>query len=236
MAEPDYDTLMAIPERWAQPPAESVARLPKGGNKDAQNVSCRECGGWHKPGAVHLDYMGHADVTLALIESDPAWAWEPLGTNEDGSPVILSKNNRLVLWGKLTVAGHSRIAVGTCEPNKGDPEKELIGDLLRNGAMRFGIGTRLWSKATGADPVGREDVSGPARPEMLDSDIVGRFRAKAHEDGVDDVAVADIVRAATNGRTSNPNMVHADEERALKAAYAKWTAEHPLPTTEGTEP
>ena len=44
------------------------------------------------------------------------------------------------------------MAVGTCEARKADPEKELIGDLLRNAGLRFGIGTKLWSKAADAEP------------------------------------------------------------------------------------
>jgi len=134
------DVLRAIPEKHAAPDPSTLATLPKGG--------------------VNLSYMGHAEVTLALIDVDPCWTWEPLHVNEEG-PVILERGNRLVMWGKLTVAGKSIIAVGTCEARKGDPEKELIGDLLRNGAMRFGIGTKLWSKATTADPAGREDAPPP---------------------------------------------------------------------------
>ena len=51
------------------------------------------------------------------------------------------------MWGRITVHGKSIIGVGTCEARKGEPEKELVGDMIRNAAMRFGIGTKLWSKA-----------------------------------------------------------------------------------------
>jgi len=145
------DVLRAIPEKHAAPDPSTLATLPKGG--------------------VNLPYMGHAEVTLALIDVDPCWTWEPLHVNEEG-PVILERGNRLVMWGKVTVAGKSIIAVGTCEARKGDPEKELIGDLLRNGAMRFGIGTKLWSKATTADPVGRNDRTEPT----LSASAVALFR------------------------------------------------------------
>jgi hypothetical protein len=64
------------------------------------------------------------------------------------------------MWGWLVVHGTRRLCVGTCEASKGDPEKELIGDLLRNGAMRFGIGTRLWSKSDSADPAGSGKAGG----------------------------------------------------------------------------
>ena len=132
-AMPDREALAAIPGKHAQPDPATISQLPKGGTT--------------------LSYMGHAEVTLALLDVDPAWAWEPVAfDDETGGPMIHKQGNRLVMWGWLAVAGHRRLCVGTCEERKGDPEKELIGDLLRNGAMRFGIGTKLWSKAevTGA--------------------------------------------------------------------------------------
>lgn len=132
------EALAAIPAKHAQPAPEAIAYLPKGG--------------------VNLAYMGHAEVTLALLEIDPLWTWEPLHI-VDGVPVIIKEQNRFAMWAKLTVHGKTIIGVGTCETRKGDPEKELIGDFLRNAAMRFGIGTKLWSKATDADPAGRDDVT-----------------------------------------------------------------------------
>ena len=133
------DVLRAIPDKHAQPDPSTLATLPKGG--------------------VNLSYMGHAEVTLALIDVDPCWTWEPLAYDPTtGGPMITTEGNRLVMWARLTVCGKPVIGVGTCESRKGDPEKELIGDFLRNAAMRFGIGTKLWSKATSGDPVGRDDL------------------------------------------------------------------------------
>ena len=129
-----------IVEKYAQPDPSTLATIPKGG--------------------ASLSYMGHAEVTLALIDVDPGWTWEPLTMDERG-PVITQEGKRLVMWGRLTMCGKSIIGVGTCDANKGDPEKELIGDFLRNAAMRFGIGTKLWSKAISGDPVGRDDHPEP---------------------------------------------------------------------------
>lgn len=140
------ELLAAIPGRHAQPDPNQLATLPKGG--------------------TNLTYMGHAEVTLALIDVDPLWTWEPLAFDpETGGPVIATQGNRLVMWGRLTVHGKPIIGVGTCEARKGDPEKELIGDFLRNAAMRFGIGTKLWSKATDADPVSHGAAGGYDRPK-----------------------------------------------------------------------
>jgi hypothetical protein len=45
------------------------------------------------------------------------------------------------------VLGKTIIGVGSCKADKDDAAKELIGDALRNAAMRFGIAINLWSKA-----------------------------------------------------------------------------------------
>lgn len=119
------EALRQVLDQWAKPPKELVDKLPKGGTT--------------------LDYMGHAAVTRALIEVDPEWNWEPV-VDEHGIPVIQARGKRLVMWGRLTVLGKTVVCCGTCEDRKFEPEKELIGDLLRNGAMRFGIGLSLWSK------------------------------------------------------------------------------------------
>jgi hypothetical protein len=107
--------------------------------------------------------MGHAEVTLALIDADPLWEWDAV-RGEDGMPIVDKQANRYVMWGTLTVCGVTRPCVGTCDSNKPEPEKELIGDLLRNGAMRFGIGTKLWSKATDADAAGSGGAGGYDAP------------------------------------------------------------------------
>lgn len=148
---PDTARLAAIPGKWANPPAEMISKLPRyTGSKDQrpQKSHCNECGGYHEQPSVHLDYLGHADTTLALIQVDPLWSWEPMKWSEDGSgPFMVNKNGRLVMWGWLTVLGKRILGVGTCEANKSEPEKEIVGDLIRNIASRFGIATGLWSKA-----------------------------------------------------------------------------------------
>ena len=45
------------------------------------------------------------------------------------------------LWIRLTVAGVTRIGVGD-----GKSMKEIIGDAIRNSAMRFGVALDLWAK------------------------------------------------------------------------------------------
>lgn len=161
MTAVDAAGLGAIPAEWAHPPADMIAKLPKPTKRDNQKGKCSECGGWHGLPAVHLDYLGHADVTLALIAIDPMWTWEPAAIDQDsGGPMVTLQGGRLVMWAKLTVLGKTIIGVGTVEEGKPEPEKELIGDFLRNAAMRFGVGTALWSKSDSADPAGSDRGGG----------------------------------------------------------------------------
>jgi hypothetical protein len=45
------------------------------------------------------------------------------------------------LWIKLTICGVTRLGVGD-----GKNAKEVIGDAIRNAAMRFGVALDLWAK------------------------------------------------------------------------------------------
>jgi len=59
-------------------------------------------------------------------------------------------------------------------PGKGEAIKELIGDLCRNGALRFGVGGSLWSKADRAE--GHEKPSkAPRKPKpTVDTNEAGK--------------------------------------------------------------
>jgi hypothetical protein len=51
------------------------------------------------------------------------------------------------MWIRLTVCGVTRLGYGHPDGKKGgDAIKELIGDALRNAAMRFGAALDLWHK------------------------------------------------------------------------------------------
>lgn len=95
---------------------------------------------------IKLDYVGHAAVTNRLLEVDPEWTWEPMGFTENGLPFIKVSGSEVVLWIKLTVCGVTRLGVGSVSSTARDPEKQLIGDAIRNAAMRFGVALDLWSK------------------------------------------------------------------------------------------
>lgn len=138
-------------------PAHQISKLPKETKKQREDrqadekngkwaARCAVCGGSHHPKAVHLDYVGHAALTDRLLDADPLWSWEPMAFR-DGLPAFDQTGG---LWIKLTVCGVSRNGYGhaaakpTMDP--GAREKEVIGDALRNAAMRFGAALDLWHK------------------------------------------------------------------------------------------
>lgn len=120
-----------------------------------KGIRCPDCGGWHHPDVVHLDYVGHAALTDRLLDVDLEWDWEPLAYNAKGLPEIDASGG---LWIRLTVLGKSRIGYGSADGKQGgNAIKELIGDALRNAAMRFGAALDLWHKG---------DLHGDESPEQ----------------------------------------------------------------------
>jgi hypothetical protein len=110
----------------------------------SKGIRCNLCNAWHHPQVVHLDYVGHAAITDRLLEVDPSWYWEPLAYDSKGLP---AKDDNGGLWIKLTILGVTRLGYGDATgKNGGDAVKELIGDALRNAAMRFGCALDLWHK------------------------------------------------------------------------------------------
>jgi hypothetical protein len=111
-----------------------------------------------------LDYVGHADVTERLLEVDPLWYWEPMSCEANGLPtLVFYQESPVGLWIKLHVLGVVRIGYGSCEPGKVDAIKELIGDAIRNAAMRFGVALALWSKTKENDVSFQPASAGSAR-------------------------------------------------------------------------
>ena len=119
------DQLLEVLNKYAVPDPKIVGKLPKGG--------------------VQLDFVGHADITRILIEIDPHWRLVPIAW-ENGRPACNIVNDMATMWFELTLLGTSRLAIGTAKANAFDLDKQLYGDALRNGAMRFGISLNLWTK------------------------------------------------------------------------------------------
>jgi len=123
---------------------------------------------------IHLDYVGHADVTDRLLTVDPEWTWEPMGVDEKGRPAIQEVGADAVMWIRLTVLGVTRIGVGTVPKAAFDLPKQLISDALRNAAMRFGVALDLWA--------GHDLDAGQDAPEAInEEDAVRRIMNAAKQ-------------------------------------------------------
>lgn len=164
--QPDTAPLSGLALLRAPFPANQVSKLPKPYKKDSPKGKCAECGGYHGLPAVHLDYVGHAALTDRLLDADPTWTWEPVADPASlGLPTAAGG-----MWIKLTVAGVSRYGFGHPDGKQGgDAVKEVIGDALRNAAMRFGAALDLWHKGdlhadTEEEPAAQVEKSKPAAP------------------------------------------------------------------------
>lgn len=151
-------------------PKEQVGILPKPYKKDAVKGHCNECGKYHGLPAVHLDYVGHGAVTERLLDIDPEWNWEPMAFDEHGLPrfTLDGQHRPIGLWIRLTVCGVTRLGFGSVAGGVFDAEKQLIGDALRNAAMRFGVALDLWVKGQAPDDesvAAADDRSGPDRAQ-----------------------------------------------------------------------
>jgi hypothetical protein len=122
--------LRAVLDEYATPDPKIVGTIPRNG--------------------INLAYVSHADITKILIEIDPLWSWKPVQW-VNGRPAINVENGTATMWATLTLLGKSMLGVGSVRADKQDLDKELIGDFLRNAAMRFGIALSLWSKQDWSD-------------------------------------------------------------------------------------
>jgi hypothetical protein len=123
--ETEATLLKAVLEQYATPDPKIVGTIPRNGQS--------------------LSYVSHAEITRILIEIDPMWNWQPVAW-QDGRPATHEANGMITMWGTLTLLGKDLIGVGSVRSDKPDYEKELVGDFLRNAAMRFGICLSLWTK------------------------------------------------------------------------------------------
>ena len=213
--EDNKQALSSILTKYGVPDPKIVGKLPKGGQQ--------------------LDFVGHADVTKFLLETDPNWRWVPIEW-KDGRPAIHIENGMATMWGELTVLGQSRLGVGSVRADKADLDKELVSDFIRNAAMRFGFCLSLWTKQEWEDldnnpkpvkqPLGNAiNKPMPAKPAPITS-------AKPVDDGekLSDKQRADFEKACTDKGLSTimvaqraglkwDNTVQVSDLPALRAAW-----------------
>lgn len=153
-------------------PPEDVEHLPKQlrrddsvkGRCERPNTGVcaddKPCGGWHAK-SIHLAYIGHAGITTRLNEvvGPENWTLEPYAHDQYGLPMMGHQ-----FWVKLTVLGVTKMEIADNYKNA----QEALGDGLRRAAMRFGIGTYLWSKSERAGALAefRPDAEPEQQPQQ----------------------------------------------------------------------
>jgi hypothetical protein len=128
-----------------------------------------------------MEYVGHGAVTRRLLDVDPNWTWEPMGYGPDGTAAVeRDQHGRPIgLWIKLTVNGVTRPGYGDCESGQFSAMKVLIGDALRNAAMRFGVALDLWVRGQAEDDEQFQGVTEepPAPVDPVVEENMERYRA-----------------------------------------------------------
>ena len=179
-----------------------ISKLPKPTRKQTDEVKanfkagirCKICGGWHHKDVVHLDYVGHAALTDRLLECDRLWNWEPVAFDDRGQPMLDQSGG---MWIRLTVCGQTRLGYGHADGKKGgDAIKEVIGDALRNAAMRFGAALDLWHKGDLHDAAAEEpETKDPEAPATITEEQFMILRDLAAEAGVSHDQICEKVGA-----------------------------------------
>lgn len=106
-----------------------------------RKAQCPTCKNYVSSAHIHIDFVGHAAVTdrLDTVVGPNDWNWEPMSFTDEGTPRLDRAGN---LWIYLTIHGVKKPGVGDGSTSA----KELIGDAIRNAAMRFGVARDLWTK------------------------------------------------------------------------------------------
>lgn len=148
--------------------------------EEHKKAFCQTCKAMVSTKHIHIDYVGHADVTERLLRTDPFWSWEPFALDEDGLPKldVDDLGHPVGLWIRLTVLGVTRPGYGSCPSNQSDAVKVLIGDALRNAAQRFGVAIAQWQKGDRDNPAAENPVADagqramPAKQRAVDAAVV----------------------------------------------------------------
>jgi hypothetical protein len=218
-----------FPERQiSKLPKESRAQIDerKARKQGCMVWNCAVCGGSHHKDAVHLDYVGHAALTDRLLDADIEWNWEPMAFTPEGLPAF-DRNGGL--WIRLTVQGVTRPGYGSADGKSGgDAVKEIIGDALRNAAMRFGAALDLWHKGDlhgedegqpegstqGQSQTGAVSPDAPAKRPPQHSALKTKLRGFVHElNGCGDgdelsafLATSDAIKTINETREKLPHL------------------------------
>lgn len=173
--EPAAPTAQEVWDRLTAPfPQDWVERLPKVLRRDDNDKGRCEagawysadghaCGGWHSR-AVHLDYVGHAGITMRLndVLGPGGWSFQPYAHGQEGLPLM---GREFYASLTITVPGEDPVTKWDMAANYNGPQ-EALGDALRRCAMRFGIGTYLWAKSDHAHNLATQQEPPAPEPQV----------------------------------------------------------------------
>ncbi|MFF8610816.1 hypothetical protein ACF06X_33460 [Streptomyces sp. NPDC015346] len=188
---------------------------------------------------IHLDYVGHAELTGRLLDADPLWTWEPMAFDDNGLPKFDENGG---LWIRLTVCGHTRIGYGDAQKKRGpNAVKEAIGDALRNAGMRFGAALALWSKTDMDEAHAEKEALSiePSPEERLDELVVLMQKRWGHAGGLkallqqleqEELTEAQVPDGLTGGmrlfgELVSERLTHLEREAEQKAAVKRFVAD-----------
>lgn len=126
------------------------------------------------------------------------------------------------MWIRLTVCGVSRLGYGSADGKQGgDAIKEIIGDALRNAAMRFGAALDLWHKGDlHADPDEAEaEVEQPA--QQASSKAASRGMYTALLNGLRNQKDANALKAWGKTNAAEINSLPKDWADEIRKEYAQ---------------
>ena len=206
--EDNKQALKDILIKYGVPDPKIVGKLPKGG--------------------AQLDFVGHADVTKFLLETDVAWTMEPVAFDSDGLPAYRVENGMAHMACWMTIHGVRRLGIGSVAHNKPDLLKELMSDAIRNCGMRFGFCLSLWTKQEWEDlgdtpkkpakPVGSAAKPFPGLQVPSDENFLSQKQREDFEKACKDKGFSTIMVAQRAGLKWD-NSVKVSDLPALRAAW-----------------
>lgn len=221
---------------------EEIGKLPRVSCWDCKNspskncakhkkIKCPQCKNFISSEHIHLDYVGHAEITDRLLQVDTSWTWEPVAFTDAGTPHLDAMGG---LWIRLTVAGVQRLGYGHADGKKGaDAVKEAIGDALRNAAMRFGVGLDLWGAKF--DEPAEERPEEPPGPVLVSEYQIRELMKllKTAEMGSREVAMAYVNEAIAPEHVETLKNLTADEASVLMGKLNRYISQMaPVPVGE----
>lgn len=192
---------------------EDIEKLPKNMKRDDQDRgTCQKgsrysadgyyCGKYHAR-AIHLDYVGHAGITMRLndVVGQEGWSFAPYALTPEGLPII----SQSVFYARLTILGVEKWDMAA---NFNGPQ-EAYGDALRRCAMRFGIGTYLWSKSDSAAALADSPPAATYRPPTPGETLLSELNTLSD-------AVAAIVRQNWPAGYGDPTTLDQSQADAVR--------------------